>query len=63
MMLEHAWVGKTEFKEVINYDGANISASTRWADWASEEEFVGFDTCAPAQPHVGESDKGELKMF
>ena len=50
MMLEHAWVGTTEFKEVINSEGANIDASTRWADWASDEEFVGFD--------VGE--KGQL---
>jgi len=43
MMLEHAWVGTTEFKELINDEGANINASTKWADWASDEEFVGFD--------------------
>ena len=63
MMLEHAWVGTTEFKELINYEGANINASTKWADWASDEEFVGFDAGASARPHVGDSEKGQLKMF
>ena len=58
MMLEHAWVGTTEFKEVINYEGASIDASTRWADWASDKEFVGFDAGASARPHVGDSEKG-----
>ena len=53
MMLEHAWVGTTEFKELINSESANIDASTRWADWASDEEFVGFD----------DGEKGKLKMF
>ena len=39
MMLEHAWVGTTEFKELINYEGANIDTSTRWAGWASDESL------------------------
>jgi hypothetical protein len=55
MMLEHAWVGTTEFKELINHEGANINASTKWADWASDEEFVGFDAGASARPHVGDN--------
>jgi hypothetical protein len=63
MMLEHAWVGTTEYHVKINYEGANIVASTRWADWASDEEIVGFDAGASARPHVGDSEKGQLKMF
>ena len=46
MMLEHAWVGTIEFQEIINYEGASIVASTRWAVWASDEEFEGFDAAA-----------------
>ena len=57
MMLEHAWVGTTEFQEMINYEGANIAASTRRADWDSDEEFEGFDAAASLSTHVGKSEK------
>ena len=59
MMLEHAWVGTTQFREITNYEGANIVASTRWADWASDEELEGFDATASASPYVGKSEKGQ----
>ena len=59
MMLEHAWVGTIEFQEIINVEGANIVASTRWADWPSDEEFEGFDAAASASPYIGKSEKGQ----
>ena len=62
MMLEHAWVGTTEFKELINHENANMRTSTSWADWASEEEFEGFEDCSRARPNVGEIEKGKPLM-
>ena len=43
MMLEHAWVGASEFREKINCEGTNKEISKKWADWASDEEFERFD--------------------
>ena len=63
LMLEHAWIGTTEFQEIVNYEDANIKNFTRWADWASGDEFEGFDAAAPMRPQVGESEKRQLKMF
>ena len=58
MIIEHAWVGTTAFQELINYEDANIAASTRWADWASDEEFEGFNAAAPVSAYVGKGEKG-----
>ena len=56
LMLEHAWVGTSEFRE-ITYEGNNKS-SDKWADWAVDEEFGGFDAAASINQIVGVSEKG-----
>ena len=33
-------------REKINYEGTDNKNSNQWADWASDEEFEGFDTVA-----------------
>ena len=39
MMLEHTWVGTSEFREKINYEGTNNEISNKCANWASDREF------------------------
>ena len=47
LMIEHAWIGTSEFRE-INHEGSN-KVSSLWADWGSEEEFrrsrLGEESC------------------
>ena len=57
MMLEHGWVGTSEFREKIIYEGNNKEISNKWADWASDEEFEGFDAVVSTSQIVCKSGK------
>ena len=58
LMLKHAWVGTSEFREIDYEDNSNNNkSSNKWADWASDEEFEGFDVAASTSQGVWVSEK------
>ena len=57
MMLEHAWVGTSEFRAKINCED-NSKSSNKWVGWASDEEYEGFDAAASTSQVVVVNEKG-----